>query len=310
MITGGAGFIGSNLGEMISADSSNTVVLVDDLSLGKPANLGWAQRRSNCSFAKMDVCETKALSRLMKDVDLVLHQAGIPGVQPSLQDPLRTNRANVEGTLSCLRAAVEGNVEALICASSSAVYGDSTTPPVSEDTRPRPVSPYGASKLAAEHYCTVFAKLYGINAVSLRYFNVYGPRQDPSSEYAAVIPRFISCLLSGRRPTIFGDGNQTRDFIYVADVAKANCMAAESSKAAGKAYNVASGVPTTINRLLDLLGGHLGIVARADHRSARPGDIRHSWADTAMIRSEIGFEPDYDLCSGLKETVTQFKSAR
>jgi UDP-glucose 4-epimerase len=305
MVTGGAGFIGSNLGEIISADPANTVILVDDLSLGKRGNLAWIQGRSNCSFLRADVCDADAMGRAMEDVEIVLHQAGIPGVQASLQDPVGTSRANVEGTLSCLKAAADVGVKSFVLASSSAVYGDAAEPPVSELAPPAPISPYGASKLAAEGYCQVFSRLYGLGAVSLRYFNAYGPRQDPRSEYAAVIPRFVAMMLSGRRPTVYGDGEQTRDFVYVADIARANCMAAGAGEGC---YNVGSGRPTSINRLVEILARETGMDLAPEYLPARPGDILHSWADTSLIRERLGFEPSFGLAEGLKQTIGRFES--
>jgi UDP-glucose 4-epimerase len=310
MVTGGAGFIGSNLAEILSSDPTNTVTIVDDLTLGKRGKLAWMAGRENCTFQRADVRGLETMIGLAEGQEVILHQAGIPGIQASIDDPVLTNSVNVGGTLSCLEAARRRDVEAFVLASSCAVYGDSAQPPVAEDAPKEPISPYGASKLAAEGYCRVFARLHGLRAVVLRYFNVYGPRQDPRSEYAAVIPKFIDLMLAGRSPAIYGDGEQTRDFIHVADVARANCMAASSEISSGRAYNVGSGRPATINELVDVLNGEMETDLAAMHEAPKPGDIRQSWADTGRAKDELGFEPVYTLRRGLAQTLAHFRSDR
>ena len=311
MVTGGAGFIGSNMVELLSRDSSNFVIAVDDLSTGRLANLTWRRKRKNVAFHRLDVCRTDRLAAAMHEgLDVVLHQAAIPSVQASINDPVATNRANVQGTLSCLQACMTAGVGKLVFASSCAVYGNQGTPPLREDGPARPTSPYGVSKLAGENYCRVFHELYGIHAVSLRYFNVYGPRQDPRSEYSAVVPKFIKLMASGVRPTIHGDGEQTRDFVFVRDVIRANCMAAKATKAAGQTYNVASGKGVSVNRLADLLSAKMKVGLQPMHGAPRPGDIRHSWGDPSRARVELGFRPVYSLDRGLDETISHFLPRR
>jgi len=311
MVTGGAGFIGSNMVDVLSRDPSNTVIAVDDLSTGDPANVVWMRRRKNVSFHKLDVCKTRRLASVMRcGVDLVFHEAAVASVQASINDPVSTNRANVEGTISCLQACVDAGVGGLVFASSCAVYGDQTAPPLREDGPARPTSPYGVSKLAGENYCRVFHELHGTHVVSLRYFNVYGPRQNPDSEYAAVVPTFIKLMASGRPLTIHGDGEQTRDFVYVQDVIRANCIAARTAKAAGRTYNVASGRAVSINTLAELIRQAMGSDLKPRHGKPRPGDIRHSCGDPTRARVELGFEPLYSLERGLKETVSYFLDGR
>jgi len=297
--------------EVLSRDPSNSVVAVDDLSTGVLSNLSWMKNRRNVVFHKLDVCKTDKLAAVIREgVDVVLHQAAIASVQASIEDPVATNRANVQGTLSCLQACVTAGVRKLVFASSCAVYGDQVTPPLGEDGPARPTSPYGVSKLAGENYCRVFHELYGMHAVSLRYFNVYGPRQNPDSEYSAVVPKFIKLMASGVRPTIHGDGEQTRDFVYVHDVIRANCMAAQASKAAGRTYNVASGKGVSVNRLADLLRLKMKVDLQPTHGAPRRGDIRHSWGDPARARVELGYRPLYSLEQGLEETISHFLPER
>jgi len=310
LVTGGAGFIGSNIAELLSRDGSNRVLVVDDLSCGSLSNLAWMEGRDNVSFQRLDVCETERLRRLMGDVEVVFHEAAIASVQASVERPAETNRVNVGGTLSCLEASLGGDVRSFVFASSCAVYGDQAELPLRENLPERPISPYGASKAASEQYVRVFHVLHGLHAVSLRYFNVYGPRQNPSSQYAAVVPRFIERMGSGKPPVIYGDGEQTRDFTYVVDVARANCLAAMERSAAGGTYNVAFGSPVSINRLVEALNETMGTRLGPVYESARRGDIRQSWADISLIREELGFEPLYPLERGLQETVSYYESGR
>ena len=310
LVTGGAGFIGSNIADLLSRDPSNTVTVIDDLSAGSFSNLGWIKGRNNCTFHKLDICDTPELNKFMDGIEIVLHQAAIASVQSSVEDPVGTNRANVQGTISCLQASVKSGIERFVFASSCAVYGDATEPPLGEDSPAKPVSPYGASKLSAEHYCRIFHELHGLHTVNLRYFNVYGPRQDPHSQYAAVIPRFITQMSSGTRPTIYGDGEQTRDFTYVVDIARANCMATINGKAAGHTYNVAGGEPVSINRLVRTLNQVMGTKLKAVHEAPRTGDILHSWSDLKLIEHDLGFKPLYQLERGLKKTISYFESKR
>jgi len=306
LVTGGAGFIGSNLAELVSADPDNGVVMLDDFSTGKRSNLDWLWERSNCSMVWGDVGDEKEVARAMKGVDYVLHEAAIASVPASLEDPVATNRVNAGGTLSVLEAARKNDVDCVVLASSCAVYGDAK-PPISESSPTRPISPYAGSKLAAETYMWIYHDLYGLHTTSLRYFNVYGPRQSPRSQYSAVIPRFIHAMLRGERPTIFGDGEQTRDFVFVKDIYRANCLAATSTKAAGRTYNVAGGRPVTINHLFELISGITGFDENPQQGPPRAGDIAHSWGDGSLIQGELGFKPGCRLEDGLSETVDCFR---
>ncbi len=310
LITGAAGFIGSNLAEILSRDNSNSVIMVDDLSKGSRSNLDWAEKRPNCRFHRLDIRDSKSLFELLEDADILLHQAAVASVPASLEDPMGTNDVNVGGTLSCLEGCRRADVGSMVYASSCAVYGEASEPPLSESEPSEPISPYGVSKLSCEQYGLMFSRTYGLRVAGLRYFNVYGPRQDPSSQYAAVVPKFIGRMLKGKPPIIFGDGEQTRDFIYVQDVARANCMAAEKGNQEGSVYNVAGGRPVSINRLVRELNRAMKTDLKPTYGEERPGDIRHSWADLELIKSELDFEPVFSLDEGLQRTVSYFRSRK
>jgi len=296
-ITGGAGFIGSNLAEALS--SENDVIIIDDLSSGKLENL----REINVKFIRGSVADLTLLESAFEDVTCVFHLAAIASVQKSVEDPVKTNEVNIGGTLNTLVAARDAGVKKVVFASSAAVYGDSPVLPKREDMIPDPRSPYAVTKLAGEHYCRVFQELYGINTVALRFFNVFGPKQDPSSEYSGVISRFISAVLKGEQPVIYGDGEQTRDFVYVKDVVRACSLAAES-KVTG-VFNVACGESTSLNKLVKILGAISGREVRVRYTQARSGDIRHSLADV----EKLGYRPEHTVEEGLRETVKWFKGA-
>lgn len=292
-ITGGAGFIGSNLAGALAKE--NQVVVVDDLSYGRVENLAGIDAR----LVRGSILDLDLLKTTFQDVDCVFHQAAIASVRRSIQDPIWTGRVGIEGTLNVLVAARDAGVRKVVFASSAAVYGDSPQLPKREDMCPDPKSPYAVSKLAGEHYCNVFRMLYGLETVSLRYFNVFGPKQDPSSEYSGVISRFVSVLAKGEQPVIFGDGEQTRDFVYVKDVVRANILASRSGSGV---FNIASGRRTNLNRLASMIGKILGCIVRPEHGDPRAGDIRDSLADTSRAK-EIGFEPETSLENGLAETI-------
>ncbi len=298
MITGGAGFIGANLAKELAAN--NSLIIIDNLSVGKKENLT-DLLRENVKFVEGNINELSLLKRLFRNVDFVFHQAAISSVPKSIENPLATNETNVTGTLNVLLAARDSGVKKVIYASSTAVYGDTPTLPQKEDMMPNPQSPYAITKLVGEYYCHAFQAVYGLSTVSLRYFNVYGPKQDPNSEYAAVIPRFIRAICRGESPIIFGDGEQTRDFVFVTDVVRANILAAESDVTG--VVNIGQGRRVTINELtrliIHIMNKDVGIV----YQGARPGDIRHSLADISKARL-FGYEPQYDLERGLKETIS------
>ena len=300
VITGGCGFIGSNLAEELS--KNNEVIIIDDLSTGKITNIKDLLKKENVKFIEGSITDLNLLQDIFKDVDYVFHQAAIPSVPRSIKDPLSTNNANINGTLNVLIAARDNSVKKVIYACSSSVYGDTPTLPKKESMTPTPLSPYAITKLIGEYYCKVFNSIYNLPTVSLRYFNVYGPRQDPSSEYAAVIPKFIKRVLNNEPPIIYGDGEQTRDFTFVKDVVRANVLAAESSKTG--TFNIGSGKRVTINNLAKMI---INLVGKDDlkpiHDKPRQGDVKHSLADISLAKENIDYEPEYDLHKGLEETI-------
>ena len=298
VITGGAGFIGSNLAAALSGE--NEVVVIDDLSTGKAANLAGLDLR----LMRGCVTDSELLREAFAGADCVFHQAAIASVKKSVEDPLRTNLVGIEGSLKVLIAARDAGVSRVVLASSAAVYGSSLELPKREDMKPEPESPYAVSKLAAEQYAQVFQELYGLETVSLRYFNVFGPRQDPSSEYSGVISRFISATLQGEQLVIYGDGEQTRDFVYVGDVVKANILASRSSISG--VFNIARGESISLNALAAMIGEIFEREVRPRYEKARPADIRHSLADVSKARS-CGYSADYSLEDGLRETMAWFR---
>jgi UDP-glucose 4-epimerase len=299
-ITGGAGFIGSNLAQLLA--QNNQVVIIDDLSTGKQENLAGI----NATLIEGSILDLDLLQSAFQGVKCVFHQAAIASVQKSVQDPIGTSRVGIEGTLNVLVAARDAGVKKVVYASSAAVYGDSPQLPKKEDMCPQPQSPYAVSKVAGEHFCRTFQELYGLETVALRYFNVFGPGQDPTSEYSGVISKFISAMANGLQPTIYGDGEQTRDFVYVKDVVRANIQASQSGRGV---YNIASGKRTSLNQLLAIIGEIFGRDPRPKYERARSGDIRDSLADISHAL-EIGYMPEYSLESGLEETIKWFLDGR
>ena len=299
VVTGGAGFIGSNIARALSR--KNNVIVIDDLSTGNFENIQDLINSQNITFVKGSVTDLKILQKTFRDMDYVFHQAAIPSVPRSVKDPIRSNNTNINGTLNVLVAAKNNGLEKVIYASSSSVYGDTTTLPKNENMNPCPLSPYAVSKLTGEYYCKVFTKIYDLPTISLRYFNVYGPWQDPVSEYAAVIPKFITWILTDKSPIIYGDGKQTRDFTFIKDVVNANILAAEN-RAQG-VYNIAAGKRVMINDLaysiMNISGKNLNII----YDTPRPGDIMHSFADISRAKEKLNYEPKFKLTKGLQETV-------
>ncbi len=305
VITGGAGFIGSNIARALCDE--NEVSVIDDLSTGRLEKI--ADILERIRFVKGDIKDIDLLRREFESADYVLHQAALPSVQRSVEDPLAVNAANVDGTLSVLIAARDCGVRRVVYASSSAVYGNTQTLPIKESHALRPASPYAVTKLVGEQYCRVFHELYGLETVSLRYFNVFGPGQDPDSEYAAVIPRFISAILNKKQPVVYGDGEQTRDFVYVGDVVRANIMACESSSAVGEAINIATGKPTSLNRLLAVLARVTSRDIEPVYTGPRPGDVKHSVADISLAGELLGYTPALDLEEGLRRMLCYHKDS-
>lgn len=302
VITGGAGFIGSNIA--LGLCEEDDVTVIDDLSTGSMKNI--EEALDGIRFVRGDIRDTELLRREMASADYVLHQAALPSVQRSIEDPVATNQANVDGTLSVLLAARDCGVRKVVYASSSSVYGDTPALPKREEMPPNPKSPYAVTKLAGEHYCRVFSEVYGLRTVSLRYFNVFGPRQDPESQYAAVIPIFIKRILGRRPPVIFGDGLQTRDFTFVRDVVEANRLAMEGQ--AEGVFNIACGRQTSLNDLAEMIMEITGIRMEKVYERPRKGDIRDSLADISSARRMLGYEPRFDLERGLEETIEWFRN--
>jgi len=299
IITGGAGFIGSNLAEVLSRD--NEVIIVDDLSTGNEANISGLE----IELVKGSITDLDLLRKIFKGADYVFHQAAIPSVPRSIKDPVSTNEANVTGTLNVLIAARDCSVKKVIFASSSSAYGDTPELPKREDMNPNPLSPYAVTKLIGEFYCNVFDDVYDLKTAALRYFNVYGPKQDPHSDYAAVIPKFIKRIQEGKPPIIYGDGNQTRDFTSVDDVVSANILAAESD--AKGVYNVATGKRITINELASVIMAIMGRDLDPIHEKPREGDVLHSLGDITKAKKDFGYAPGDKLEANLKETVKWFR---
>lgn len=303
LVTGAAGFIGSNLcRELLSR--GYIVMGIDDLSTGRKDNLNGLELEKNFEFFICDINDQEALRSYMEDVDYVLHQAAIPSVPRSISDPLTSNNANINGTLNVLLAARNLKVKKVVFASSSSVYGDSETLPKHEGLEYNPLSPYALNKLTGELYCKLFTDHYGLKTACLRYFNVFGPRQNPDSEYAAVIPKFITSVLKDESPTIFGDGNQSRDFTFIEDVADAN-IKAMTSEAVGN-FNVAGGRRITLLELLALINKTVGKNIEPIFADPRPGDIEHSLADNTKALEAFGYSPKISFEEGIKRTVEWF----
>jgi len=303
VVTGGSGFIGSNLTQELSKE--NQVTVVDNLSTGYLENIQNFINSGDIIFVEGSITDMDLLQKLFEDVDYIFHQAAIPSVPRSVKDPISSNYTNVNGTLNVLVAARDNNVKKLVYASSSSAYGDTPVLPKSEDMKPCPLSPYAISKLTAEYYCQVFSDVYNLATASLRYFNVFGPRQDPSSEYAAVIPKFIGSVLNDKSPIVYGDGEQTRDFTFVDDVVNANILAAESMSKG--VFNIAGGKRISINDLAGLIMELLDKDLDITHIEPQPGDIKHSLADISKAREQIKYIPKFNVKDGLKETVKWFQ---
>jgi len=306
-VTGGAGFIGSHLVKELVRRGARVRVL-DNFLTGRRENL--AEFRKEAEVVKGDIREPTVCRRAVRDMDHVLHQAALPSVPRSIKDPRLTNDINITGTLNMLVAARDAGVGSFVFASSSSVYGDDANLPKREGREGKLLSPYAVSKLVGEKYCRVFRDLYGLNAIALRYFNIFGPRQDPSSQYAAVVPNFVTRLLRGERPVIYGDGEQSRDFTYVANVVDANLLAAGASGVGGEVFNIACADRITVGDLAKTLNGILGTDLPAVHEPARAGDILHSFADIAKAETGLAYRPAVPFEEGLRRTVDWYQSRR
>jgi UDP-N-acetylglucosamine/UDP-N-acetyl-alpha-D-glucosaminouronate 4-epimerase len=308
LVTGGAGFIGSHIASAL-ASAGARLRIIDDLSTGYRENL--EEIKGDVDFVQGSLADERSLRKSLEGVELVFHEAAIPSVPRSVKDPRQTHIASVESTFSLLLASRDMNVRRIVYAASSSAYGDQPTLPKVESMLPEPLSPYAVAKLVGEHYCKVFTRVYGLETISLRYFNVFGPRQDPSSQYSGVISRFVSALLGGEQPVIYGDGEQSRDFTYIDNVVDANLKAAETAKGIGEVINIANGQRITLNQLLaevKALTGKPDVVA--DYREPRPGDVKHSLADISRARTLLGFEPRVDLQTGLQLTIDWWRKSR
>ena len=307
LVTGGAGFIGSSLARALIA-RGDRVRVIDNFSSGKRENL--ADIADRVELVEGDILDDRALARAVEGVELVFHEAAIPSVPKSMAEPLENHAANATGTLRVLEQARRAGIRRLVYAASSAAYGDDPQLPKIETMPPAPISPYGGSKLAGEQYAQIYARAYGVETVCLRYFNVFGPRQDPASEYAAVIPKFITAALAGKQPRIFGDGSQSRDFCHIDNIIEANFKAAvaDARAVSGGVFNVACGQATDLNRVVALIGDFLGQKLSAIYEDERAGDIKHSWADIAAARARLGYTAGISFAEGLGRTIDWYKS--
>jgi len=306
LITGGAGFIGSNLAETL-VGKGERVRIFDNFSTGTIENL--AAVRDRIEVAEGDLRDYNAVHSAMKGVKYVCHQAALRAVQRSVDDPLSSDEVNVHGTLHVLTAAREEGVQRVVYASSSSVYGDNPALPKKEDQIPAPVSPYAVSKVAAEYYCRVFTKLYGLETVSLRYFNVFGPKQSPFSKYAAVVPLFINAALRNEPLEVHGDGEQSRDFSYIDNVVQANILACTTPGVGGEAFNIACGERHSLLEVADVIAGFVGRELQRNHVAPRPGDVRHTLADTEKAERMLGYKPTIGFEDGLRKTYEVLRQA-
>jgi nucleoside-diphosphate-sugar epimerase len=305
LVTGGAGFIGSHLVEEL-VRRGDRVRVVDSLVTGKRENLAHVP---SVEFIEGDLADLEVARRSVKGVDFVLHQAAIPSVPRSVQEPIASNRANVDASLALLVAARDEGVRRVVYAGSSSAYGNAPALPKVETMAAAPVSPYALQKLVAEQYCQMFTSLYGLETVTIRYFNVFGPRQDPSSPYSGVISLFISALCEGRRPTIYGDGEQTRDFTYVANIVDGVLRACDARSASGEVINVATGTRVSLNRLFQAIRTQVGSTIEPQFAAARAGDVRDSQADIEKARRLLGYEPKTGFEAGLGQTIAWYRTA-
>jgi len=307
VVTGGAGFIGSNtVDELVKRGHS--VVVLDDLSAGKEENL--AEVRNKITFIKGSITDIETARKAMHEADYVLHLAARTSVPRSVKDPIESNRINIDGTLNVLVAARDAKVKRVVFAASSSAYGETPTLPKVETMRPMPISPYGITKITGELYLQVFGRCYGLENVALRYFNVFGPRQDPGSPYSGVLAKFCTAYLEGGQPVMFGDGEQTRDFTYVENAVQANLLACEAPNASGRVFNVGVGGRVSLNQVCHVLAKISGNPLEVKHESPREGDIRDSQADISQARELLGYDPQVDFEEGIRRTFEWYKTVR
>jgi len=304
LVTGGAGFIGSNICKKLVSQGC-FVRVVDNLITGKKSNL--ADVIDKIEFIEADMGDQQVARSAMKDIDIVLHQGALPSVPRSVADPAATHKHCVDATFTLLLAARDAGVKRFVYASSSSVYGDTPTLPKVETMPPSPLSPYAAAKLVGEYYCSVFYKVFGMETISLRYFNVFGPHQDPTSQYAAAIPAFLSAMLKDNSPTVFGDGLQSRDFTYVNNVVDANLLAAGAKQTKGEVLNIACGQAVTVNDVIDAIKELLGKDVESIYTDPRPGDVKHSLANITLAEKTIAYKPKISFRDGLKKAISWYR---
>lgn len=307
LVTGGAGFIGSNIVKII-LEQGDYVRVTDNFSTGRRENIKEFLDNPNFELIEGDLTDIETAKKSVKGIDFILHEAAVPSVPRSIEDPIRSNNANITGTLNLLVAARDAGVKRFVYASSSSVYGDNPELPKREDFPIRPISPYALTKYAGERYCQLFWQIYKLPTICLRYFNVFGPKQDPLSQYAAVIPNFISAALKGKKPVIYGDGNQSRDFTFVDNVVRANLLAAKANNGFGEVFNIACNKETSLNQLLSMLGEIIGKETIAEHKEARIGDVPHSKADISKAERVLGYKPKVEFREGLIKTFDWYKN--
>lgn len=308
VVTGGAGFIGSAIVRRLLREGASSIVVVDNLLTGRESNL--EEVRASIDFQRADIRHYEEIAPLIAGASVVFHEAAIPSVPRSIDDPAPSHEVNIDGTFNVLRAAREGRAGRLVYAASSSAYGDTEVLPKVESMTPRPKSPYALQKLVGEYYAGIFAAVFGVETVALRYFNVYGPRQDPSSPYSGVLSLFMKCILERKSPTIFGDGEQSRDFTYVEDVAALNLQAARAPNVSGKVYNGGNGGRITLNQAWELLQSMEGVRIPPNYGPPRKGDVRDSQADTTAAVRDLGHNPQFSFEEGMRLTLEWYRNAR
>ena len=304
LVTGGAGFIGSNICKKLISDGC-FVRVIDNLLTGKKSNL--KDFIDKIEFIEADMGDEEVARKAMKDIDVVLHQGALPSVPRSVDDPAATHKHCVDATFTLLLAARDAGIKRFVYASSSSAYGDTPTLPKVETMLPQPLSPYAVGKLVGEHYCSVFNKVFDLEPISLRYFNVFGPHQDPTSQYAAAIPAFVTAILKDNPPTVFGDGLQSRDFTYVDNVVEANLLAARAQHTAGDVINIACGQAVTVNETIEVINAAVGKNIKPIYTDPRPGDVKHSLADIKAAENLIGFKPKVQFEQGLQLAINWYR---
>ncbi len=303
LVTGGAGFIGSNICRKLVSQGC-FVRVVDNLLTGKMNNL--SDVIEQIEFIEADMGDPEVARSAVRDIEVILHQGALPSVPRSVDDPALTHKHCVDATFTLLLAARDAGVKRFVYAASSSAYGDSPDSPKIETMAPNPLSPYAVGKLVGEYYCSVFSEVFGLETISLRYFNVFGPYQDPSSQYAAAIPAFVTAVLKDQPPTIYGDGEQSRDFTYIDNIVEANLLAARAKKTQGEVINIACGQAVTVNAIIDMINAELGKNVKPIYAPARPGDVKHSLADVTAARNLIGFKPTMEFKAGLQKAISWY----